>query len=278
MTTIEIGQTWHDRDKRRDRTVRITEIGTEAVDAVDIATGKVTTLKISRLTARWDLIEDAGSPDEVEEELKPRPEIVIEEPKPKAKRKLTREQWLEAAVKEISRKVFKDYEVPDVRVSVGWPGGRGSKAKTIGQCWKTDTAADKVSQIFISPVLEDPIAVLETLVHEIVHAIDDCASGHKGNFKKIATNVGLTGKMTETVAGDELREVLKKVSEKLGEYPHAKITPGAKPIVQKTYMLKVVPSVECGECDEDYVLRMTQKWADVGMPMCPHGVPMELEG
>src|SRR5690606_38637603 len=98
-----------------------------------------------------------------------------------------------------------------VKVSVGWPGGPGRKNCVIGQCWAPAAAADGVSHVFISPVLDDAVRVLDVLAHELVHAInfaegDNC--GHRGRFAKIAKGIGLTGKMTATVAGEELAERL----------------------------------------------------------------------
>lgn len=191
----------------------------------------------------------------------------------------TREAWLVAAVEALAplfaEKAGK--RLPKVRVSVGWPGGRGRKNSVIGQCWATGAAEDKVAQIFVSPVLNDVPKVLATLVHELVHAVDDCQSGHKGEFVKVAKAVGLTGKWTATVAGEELAETLDALHSKtLGKYPHAALAnvDGADgPKKQGTRMLKVV----CAEASEDpYLVRMTRKWLDAyGAPSCPcHGEPM----
>jgi len=183
----------------------------------------------------------------------------------------TREGWLNRAVEALREHVFipAGEHVPPVRVSVGWPkGGR----KVIGQCWKTTAAADEVSQVFISPVLHEPAEVLETLVHELVHAVDNCESGHRGEFRRIAKEVGLEGKMTATHAGAELLATLMEVAEELGEYPHAALTPALSGVKkQGVRMLKVV-------CPEDgYIVRTTQKWLDIGTPTCPCGTTMELE-
>lgn len=183
----------------------------------------------------------------------------------------TREEWLVAAV-EALRPLFSaltDETLPAVRVSVGWPGGNGRKNSVIGQCWSTKVAADNVAQLFISPVLGDAVRVLDVLAHELIHAIDDCESGHKGRFAKIAKALGLTGKMTATVAGPELEAELRKIADELGEYPHAVISAGAAgaegPKKQGTRMLKV----EC-EHGSGYVVRMTRKWLDeYGAPKCP---------
>ncbi|MGO4251270.1 hypothetical protein AB4Y81_03295 [Paenarthrobacter sp. TAF1] len=182
----------------------------------------------------------------------------------------TREEWLVAAVAALAP-IFAAVEetLPEVRVSVGWPGGNGRKNSVIGQCWSTKVASDSVSQLFISPVLEDAVRVLDVLAHELIHAIDDCVSGHKGRFAKIAKAVGLTGKMTATVAGDDLKAELEKIAANLGDYPHAAIVnPGQGadgPKKQTTRMMKV----ECSE-GSGYKARMTRQWLEeYGAPFCP---------
>lgn len=190
----------------------------------------------------------------------------------------TREEWLVAAV-EALRPRFEliGVELPAVRVSVGWPGGRGRKNSVIGQCWAASASTDNVAQVFISPVLDDAPRVLDVLAHELVHAADDNKSGHKGEFTRIAKGLGLTGKMTATVAGEELAAHLAAlVEDELGPYPHAAIIADAEgadgPAKQGTRMLKI----ECTS-GNGYIVRMTRKWLDeYGTPSCPcHGAPME---
>ena len=181
----------------------------------------------------------------------------------------TREEWLLAAAAELST-IFESVgeTLPAIRVSVGWPGGRGKKGNVIGQCWAASAATDNVAQIFVSPTLDDAHRVLDVLAHELVHAVDDCQSGHKGRFAKIAKAIGLTGKMTETVAGDDLKAELAGILDRIGAYPHAALAKGADgaegPKTQTTRMLKV----ECAA--SGYVVRMTRKWLDeYGAPKCP---------
>lgn len=199
---------------------------------------------------------------------------------PKAKRKpfATREEWLVAAVKSL-RPLFDaidDATVPAMRVSVGWPGGRGAKGNVIGQAWAGAASTDGVPQVFISPVLDDASRVLDVLAHEVTHVIDGNKSGHRGNFARIAKALGLEGKMTATVAGEALAATLAEIAADLGDYPHAALVPGAEgadgPKKQGTRMLKV----ECAE-GSGYVVRMTRKWLDeFGAPTCPcHGAVME---
>lgn len=185
----------------------------------------------------------------------------------------TREAWLLDAANAL-RPLFEAVgeEVPALRVSVGWPGGRGKKGNVIGQCWSTAASTDEVAALFISPVLVDPVTILATLAHEIVHAIDDCQSGHRGRFAKIAKGIGLEGPMTATTAGEALTATLTEIAEGLGEFPHAAMTgggTGSGPKKQGTRMLKV-------ECPADgYTLRTTAKWIEVGLPTCPCGTLME---
>ena len=262
-TQVKVGQVWRDKDKRRGTVIEIIEVpsdmrGDAEVTGLVVGTEETRTYKPQRLVTRWELIEEKA-------EVIDGPEL-IEPAKPKHK---NREAWLEAAVKELS-KLFKaiDHEVPTVRVSVGWPGGRGKKEGVIGQCFATTSATDKVAQIFVSPVVADPLKALVVVAHELVHAVDDCKSGHKKGFIKIARELGFTPKWTvatpETIT-DEFKEKLEAIAEKLGTYPHAAIVPSERPVVQKTYMLKVM----C-ESDPSYFVRMTAgKIEEYGTPICP---------
>lgn len=112
--------------------------------------------------------------------------------------------------------------------------------------------------------------MLDVLVHELVHAADDCRSGHKGAFRRLATAIGLTGRMTATVAGPELAARLHALAEELGPYPHAALDASMRK-KQSTRMLKVV----CPDCG--YAVRTTNKWLEIGVPTCPCGTEMQPE-
>ena len=186
----------------------------------------------------------------------------------------TREEWLIAAI-EALRPLYEEHghEIPAYQVSVGWPGGRSKKSTTVGQCWPTHAADDGSASIFVSPVVKNPLEVLEILGHELIHAIDDCESGHRGNFAKIFTQVGFIGRKTTHEAGPELVEKMKAILNELGRYPHGQMKREAKGAAkQKTYMLKL-EAICCG-----YLVRTTQSWIDQGLPSCPCGNEMELVG
>lgn len=182
---------------------------------------------------------------------------------------MTREQWLNAAVRKL-RPLFRraGVELPkDIAVSCGFPGG-GSPRKRIGECWSSKVGGG-VSQVFVSPTQDKPLVILTVLTHELVHALDDCASGHGGAFARVAKAVGLEGKMTQSNAGKALTAELKEIASKLGPYPHKAIKLGENVKTQSTRMLKLQAAC-CG-----YTVRTTAKWIDEGFPSCPCGTEME---
>lgn len=180
-----------------------------------------------------------------------------------------REAWLIAAVQAMTPWFAEiERDVPPVRVSVGWPGGRAPKSTTRGQCWSTGSAEDGVNQIFVSPWQVDTETTLAVLLHEMVHAVDDCVSGHSGDFIKIARALGFTAKWTSSDnRTEELSERLHGLAERLGTFPSAAIVSGRAadtPAKQGTRMIKA----ECPATD--YKVRLTQKWIDeYGAPICP---------
>ena len=94
-----------------------------------------------------------------------------------------------------------------------------SKDLSISQLSAYQLIKNKINEIFISPVLSESERVLDVLSHEMIHAIDDCQSGHKGAFRKMAKAIGLEGKMTSTSAGEKLTEKLKEIISRIGNYP-----------------------------------------------------------
>lgn len=176
---------------------------------------------------------------------------------------ITREDWLNAVLHGTVKTLLNEAgtDVPaDCRVSVGFPGG-GSARKRIGECWPRARSADKVNEIFLSPVLRDPMQILETLVHEAIHASDDCASGHKGHFARVARRVGLEGKLTATYAGPVLKGRLQAVLDAMPPLPHGALMLGGIK-KQTTRLIKH----ECEACGA--IWRMTSKYAAVLCPCC----------
>ena len=178
---------------------------------------------------------------------------------------MNREQWLMTAVDRLTAGLFSEHgaEVPDhVKVSCSWPSV--SIRKRIGEAWTDKASADGSHETYISPVMDEPVQVLGVLVHELVHHSVGIEAGHKAPFKRLATALGLEGKMTKTHAGEELTERLELLSNELGPYPHAAMDPGQGKKKQATRLMKC----ECPECG--YIVRTTDKWLGMyGAPYCP---------
>ena len=176
---------------------------------------------------------------------------------------MNRETYLDKSVIKLS-KLFKKagYDLPPVHVSCSWPGGAGKKKGTIGQCFPKHMSKGKINEIFISPVIEDAVEVLEIVVHELIHAIDDCKHKHRKEFIKIMKDMGLEGKPTATHAGKDLKADLVVVAKALGKYPHSKLT-----IPKKKSGTNGGPTkITCNDCGCTW--RMSPKWTEL-LTCCP---------
>lgn len=185
----------------------------------------------------------------------------------------TREAWLLAAVGEL-RGLFlsKGHVVPQsILVSCGF-ASTGKRSHHIGECWSTSASEVEINQIYISPTLGDPVAVLDTLVHELVHAVDDCKNKHGKPFRKIALSVGLQGSMRSASAGPTLKGQLAELAQKLGPYPHSMLKVQHRKVVRQPR-----PRARCGSCG--FEVPMLRKFLEYGPPICPRDrVEMEEVG
>ena len=85
----------------------------------------------------------------------------------------TRESWLRAACEALEPTLrAADVGLADVRVSCGWParGALSRVKRVIGECWHSSGNKDGQSHVFVSPVLDDPVEVIGSLLHELIHA------------------------------------------------------------------------------------------------------------
>ena len=175
----------------------------------------------------------------------------------------TRETWLLAAV-DLLRPVFlaKHHVIPkEVMVSCGF-ASTGTRSHHIGQCWSRQSSTNDKNQIFISPALHEPVEVLDTLVHELVHAIDDCEHKHGKEFKKIALSLGMKGPMRSADAGPELKEKLTQIAKELGVYPHGKLL-----VTHHKAVSRARARAKCPECG--FQVPMYRKFLAYGPPLCP---------
>jgi hypothetical protein len=188
----------------------------------------------------------------------------------------TREEWLTAAIEEL-RPVFDAVGRPvpkRIRPACGFPLG-SKRSKAIGQCWADSASADKTIEILIAPTLADPVEVFEVLVHELCHSTAG-AMNHGLKFAHVASVMGLmavgTGKEEwKSTKGDaSFLPAYAGMIDGLGAYPHAALTFSNAKKTQGTRMLKAC----CPSCG--YTVRLTQKWADQGLPTCPCGDDLAL--
>lgn len=177
---------------------------------------------------------------------------------------VNREEWLEA----LGRALDHEFGLHcDAVCSVGFPKGARGKAKAIGQCWPNERSADGKNQIFISPVLEDAAQVAHVMLHERIHAFVGCKAGHKGEFVRVAKQVGLVKPWTATTPSEACAERLNALLATLEPYPHAKLSEIAT--------LKPGSRLLLLECACGIKVRMAAKTYEDAKPLY-HGEECEL--
>lgn len=156
-----------------------------------------------------------------------------------------REAWLTEAMLYVLDDILypllpDDYKAPhNFRISLGLAPRTTIKSKVIACCIQASASADSTNEIFITPAIDNPISILEAMTHEAIHYLDDCQSGHKNFFAKLARKAGLLGKLTATHASPELIAKLEDIVDTLGAIPHAKIILSEAKKKQTTRMLKI---------------------------------------
>lgn len=187
----------------------------------------------------------------------------------------TREDWLTAAVGELKPFfLLNGVSISDkIRVSCALPSNaKRTNFKSVGECFPNTNSADAHFEIFISPVLADPIKVFETLIAMLCHTANG-ALNHGKPYQKIADAMLLLPNGTQSARyksvthGDAFVQAYKQIIESLGAYVHAELSAsvGKK---QSTRMLKCL----CPSCG--YTVRLTSKWAykngNLNLPICPN--------
>jgi len=145
----------------------------------------------------------------------------------------TREGWLLRAAGMILEEVL--HPVAEGRstqfcVSVGFPKGQHGRGPAVGQCWSPGSSRDGKAHIFVSPIRDgkEVLAVLATVTHELIHALDRCESGHRKEFARMALAVGLQRPLTSSSPNEVLTARLNEVAERLGPFPHGALVPAAR--------------------------------------------------
>jgi hypothetical protein len=200
----------------------------------------------------------------------------------------TAEAWLRAAVDALRP----DFEAigktlpATIRGDFGFTSHGSKKTGISGQYYEGSASTDDVPKLIIRCNTDDPIAILEAVVHQAVHAVVGVKEGHGKAFREVGLRMGLEPPMRTSKAGKRLSERLHALAADLGPFPNARLnfeTTGAdgkekrvadRPKKQETRQLRVECLVDgCGYC-----ARASAKWLRIGLPLCPvHQEPMHPE-
>ena len=174
-----------------------------------------------------------------------------------------REEWLKEASKMFREEWIKfGVEVPaDAVASAGFPGG-GSPRSRIGECWPRARSARKVNEIWINPTLDDATQVADVLGHELLHAVDDCKSGHRAAFTANSKRVGYSGGKHSQATTDDAKRLISDIVALCGPYPHGKLDITKR----KQKESSGLHGCECGCGNKVYVT--AAKVAEFGLPSC----------
>ena len=142
-----------------------------------------------------------------------------------------REDWLNQAASLFLDEIGEQWPIRKslkVRFSMG---DKGRDTKVLGHCYNSAASNDGHNQIFITPREENSELILAILLHELIHAVDDNQSGHRGDFAKIARLMGFTGpRLTAIDTGNPSESFsesrwasIKEIVDMLGPIPHGKL-------------------------------------------------------
>lgn len=182
---------------------------------------------------------------------------------------MNREQWLTEVSKAVEPLFTAHFKLPPYRVTCGWPckGALARKAPRVGECHGIESSRGGVFEIFISPMLAEPLEVAGTVCHELAHVAAGVKAAHGKYFKAVCRHVGITkGRPTSAMPDERLNDKLRKIIEVQGEYPHKALVPVMTKIVKASSTVVLI----CKECE--CKVSMGRKWFDeVGPPVCACG-------
>jgi len=216
---------------------------------------------------------------------------------------MNRETWLNQLAAKMSP-TFKEmgWPLPPFRVSIGFTSS-GRVSNVGGECWHKSVSKDGVFEILIAPHQDEPMRVTAVLAHELGHAAVGFEHGHKGDFAKCMTALGMIRPFTSAVPGEKFTAWAAPMLAELSALPHAALQfDGSKPMKPKApergqdqdsggeeageggeaeapastrppKQSARLKKCACGECG--YTVRVTQKWLDIGPPHCPLHGPMD---
>ena len=105
---------------------------------------------------------------------------------------------------------------PLIRCDFGFTSHGGKKTDVSGQYYEGSASADKIPKLIIRCNSDDPVSILEAVIHQCCHAAVGAQEGHGKAFREVALRIGLEPPMRTSRAGKRLRERLHALSEELG--------------------------------------------------------------
>jgi len=141
--------------------------------------------------------------------------------------RLNREQWLDEAKELLLLDVIAPIHTPRPSLKIRMAIVNLSSSREVtaleGRCLPSSASAEGINEIYIAAHLTDSLRILSVLLHEIIHAIDDNKSHHRGAFKTIAKACGLITPFTCATPSTWLNDKLQSYVDLLGPCPHARV-------------------------------------------------------
>jgi len=170
---------------------------------------------------------------------------------------LKAEEWLMLLVKDCLNKLeakgidTKQHTGEGIEIHISDTRGRkrvtnnqkGNHA--LGLCYSTNASTGNKRVIEVDRETDDLWVTIDTVAHEVTHAVLDEGLGHKGLFAELVKDLfKLGGKPTSTVPTEEMKDLFYDFLVKNGGYPHIAFRPSHNK--QTTRMVKVwCTSFEC---------------------------------
>jgi hypothetical protein len=148
---------------------------------------------------------------------------------------ITREEWLTESARMIMTDIlypslkklgFKERPNFKYKISLGYAPNTKTGTNIFAVCLHSKCSATKFNEIYVTPSSTNSILILGAVVHELIHGLDDLASGHNGFFAKVGRDVDLAGLLTATRPGVQLSILLQDYIDLLGEIPHDQVDIG----------------------------------------------------
>ena len=110
-----------------------------------------------------------------------------------------------------------------LRGNFGFTSHGSKKTGVSGQYYDGGASTDKIPKLIIRCNTDDPVAILEAVVHQCCHAVVGVKEGHGKAFREVALRIGLEPPMRTSRAGKRLAERLHALAAELGPFPNARL-------------------------------------------------------